>query len=110
MSTPTPPRVPTTPRGKFIALPENIKQHRALLDNAAYQRGTEVALAEYVRGVVQLAGTNSLVDNNVPFAMAACFSKISGAHEFLEVMNVVAEPYSRPQAAPDKIKSLESLE
>lgn len=101
------PVVPT-PRGRFMATPENIKQHNQLLENAAFRRALDVGIAEYTRTIVGLAGSNSLVDPNVDFAIGACFEKISGAHEFIEVLERLAVPYKERPATTEKITSLET--
>lgn len=92
MTEPTPFQM-ATPRSKYIANPSNIKVHRTLLENEALQKGLDVALAEYVRAVVVIAGSNQLTDNNAMFAQAACFNQISGACAFLEVFHRVGDPY-----------------
>ena len=102
-----PPQFPPTPRGRFLSTPENVKQHRILIENAAFRRAMEVALAEYTRVIVSIAGGNQLTDQNADFAIGACFEKISGAHEFIEIVERLAEPFRTAPAKVDKIESLE---
>lgn len=100
------PMIVTTPRSLFISSSENVKQHRQLLDNAAFQRGMQVALAEYIRVIVAISHGNDLTAPNADFAMQACFSKISGVHEFMEVINRLAEPFAPKPSTADKVESL----
>lgn len=97
-----------TPRSKFIATPENVKQHRALLDNAAFQRAMDTAMAEYVRAVIALSGGKDLDSAGANQAMASCFAMISGAQQFVEVLSRLAEPYAVRPPQPEKITSLET--
>lgn len=100
------PIIVQTPRSRFLANTENIKQHRQLLDNAAFQRAMDTAMAEYIRAVIALSGGKDLAEAGAAQAQTACFNMISGAQQFVEVLSRLAEPYAVRPASPDKIESL----
>lgn len=91
-----------------MTIPENIKQHRQLLDNAAFQRGMDVAMSELVRAVIALSGGKDLNEPGATQAQAACFNMLSGAQQFVEVFARLAEPYPVRQPQTDKIQSLDT--
>jgi hypothetical protein len=102
----TPPVIVQTPRSKFMSVPENITQHNRLLDNAALQRGLDVAMAELVRAIIALSGGKDLDAPGANQATATCFAMISGAQQFVEVFARLAEPYQVRPAKTDKVTSL----
>jgi hypothetical protein len=102
------PVIVQTPRSRFIATQENVKQHRQLLGNAAFQRAMDTAMAEFVRATVALSGGKDLNDPGSTQAQAAVFNMISGAQQFVEVLSRLSEPYQTRPAAMEKITSLES--
>lgn len=102
MATTPAPRV-STPRGRFIQVPSNLSSHRRILDNPDFQKSVDVALLEYTRAIVSLSG--ELDSAGAQQAAAACFHLISGAHQFLEVFNRLADP-AVPPSAPQSIESL----
>lgn len=100
-----------TPRGKFMSVPENIKQHQQLLENGAFQRALEVSMAEYVRAAVWITtnpGPKRDPNNLVTEAeKAAAFSAIAGAQGFVEVLTRLAEPFQQMPTKQEVITSLE---
>lgn len=101
------PVIVQTPRSRFITIAENVKQHRQLLDNAAFQRGLDVAMAEFVRATVALSGGKDLNDPGATQAQAAVMNMISGAQQFVEVLSRLAEPYQSRPPQTEKVASLE---
>lgn len=106
MSNPLP-LIVQTPRGRFMNIPENVKQHRQLLDNAAFQRAMDVSMSEFVRACVVLSGGKDLNEPGATQAQAACFNMISGAQQFVEVLARLAEPYPVRPSQTEKVSSLE---
>lgn len=99
----------TSPRAAFIQSSEFVKQHNALLANAAFIRGEEVATAEFTRAVVTLGAGKDLDAPGAQQAAAASFYMLVGAFHFQEVFNRLAEPYAAPKPK-DKIESLKATE
>lgn len=94
-----------SPRGKFMQTPQNIINHRKLIDSVELGTSIDVALQEYSRAIVALAGTQDLSGAGAQQAAAASFHMISGAYQFIEVFNRLAEPFSEPT----KGNTIESL-
>lgn len=94
-----------TPRARFLSVPENISQHRKLLEHPQFQKSVDVAVAEHTRAIVALAGTQDLSAAGAQQAAAASFHMISGAAQFLEVFTRLAEPYQTAKPS-EKITSL----
>jgi hypothetical protein len=94
-----------SPRGDFIKSAEYVKQHNALLENSAFQRGEDTALAEFTRAVVTLGAGKDLDAPGAQQGAAASFYLLVGAHHFLEVFHRLAEPYA-PKPPAEKIESL----
>ena len=93
-----------TPRGRFISASSNIAAHRRIIDNPDFQRSIDVALLEHTRAIVSLSG--ELSDAGAVQAAAACFHLISGAHQFVEVFQRLAET---PQPQAQNPKAVSSL-
>ena len=81
MATPVSPN--PSPRVRFQAIPNAITQHKAMLENPAFDRACDHAMFEYNRLCAE-----QIRDGNS--AMAAGF-KTQGALEFLQTLKTLAE-------------------
>ena len=97
-----------SPRARFLSNTEFVKQHAALLQNAAFSRAIETALAEMTRAVCNLSNSQDLAAPGAAQAQATSFAMINGAHNFLEVLYRLSEPYQMPKARSEPITSLEA--
>lgn len=79
----TPPNINPTPRAKFQAPVNNVKDHRALLELPAFDRAIDSALLEYQR----LLADQSRDGNS---AMAVGFRSM-GAVEFVNILKTLGE-------------------
>lgn len=105
---PTPPAIIVqTPRSRFMSTPENIIQHRKLLDNVAFQKAMDVGMAEFVRATIALSGGKDLDAPGTNQAMATTFAMISGAQQFVEIVARLSEPYLSRPAQTEKVESLQ---
>ncbi len=93
-----------TPRARFISEPRNVSAHRRIVDSQDFQLAIDTALMEHTRAIVALSG--KLDSDGATQAAAACFHLISGAHQLVQVFNMLSEPIAAP-AAQAKIESLQ---
>jgi len=96
-----------SPRAEFIKSAEFVKQHNTMLDSGVFNRGEEVATAEFVRAVVTLGAGKDLDGPGAQQGAAASFYMLVGAMHYQEVFRRLAEPYQTPKAE-QKIESLKA--
>ena len=102
----TPVNTNPSPRARFMLDAENIRQHRALIENPDLRKGMDIALAEMTKAICSLANGWQMNDPNYSQACASNFNIIRGAYEFQEVFFRLAEPYAKPpqrQSNPDAL-------
>ena len=87
------PNVNPSPQARFQSVPQNITQHRAMIERPSFDISADAAMIEYS---ARLSKGN--VTSNE--AMASGF-KIQGAHEFLMVLKTLAEASPPPAARRD---------
>jgi len=83
----TPDIVNPTPKSRFTAAEQNIKDHHALLENPAFQKAEDFALLSYQRSLAKTVGT----DPNPQVAAVVAGLKLTGVQEFLAEFHNLAE-------------------
>ena len=89
----TTPQVNPSPKSRFQSVPNNISNHRALIEKAEFDRAADAAMLEYQKALAAQA-----VDGNS--AMSAGF-RMQGALEFLSMFKTLAEQTQMPAPRRD---------
>lgn len=88
-----------TPKSRFLAQPENIIEHRKLLDTPAFQTAIAVAQQAYTRALCDIAPGNML-EANYQAASAACFNRLQGMSDFCALLLNLSETPQPPGRKP----------
>lgn len=86
-----PPNTDPTPKTRFLALPDAVKHHRAMMEDRAFERGIDFALLQYQ---VELAG--KCTDANAAMRTGLC---LLGAQEFVHILKTLSETSKLSQVA-----------
>jgi hypothetical protein len=84
-----------SPRERFQANKDAVEKHRSLVSHPSFEKSLEVALAQYQHQ------ESFKADRNLEIAAATQF-KISGAHQFVQLLRNLSEqePTPKPQTFP----------
>lgn len=98
-----PANVNPTPKARFMAVASNVREHRAMIEKAEFDRAVDTAMLEYHK---LLSG--QAVDGNT--AMSAGF-RAQGAMEFIGILKTLAESVQMPAARrdPDNLPDVGNL-
>ena len=84
-----------SPRERFWQNKDAVEKHRSLVSHPSFEKSLEVALAQYQHQ------ESFKADRNLEIAAATQF-KISGAHQFVQLLRNLSEqePAPKPQTFP----------
>lgn len=83
-STPKPPNLNPLPKSRFRESPNNISEHRTMVESRPFARAVDFALLQYQALVTQT------VSENPNLASVAGF-KLTGAAEFVQTLKTLSE-------------------
>lgn len=87
--------------------PNFIREHKALIESEPFKRAIQYGVAEMTRAICALSNGQELDKPGAQQAQACSFEMINGAHNLVEVLFRLADPYATP---PAKVQGQENLQ
>ena len=96
-----------SPRSQFMQSAQFIREHKQLIESEPFKRAIQYSLAEMTRAICALSNGQELDKPGAIQAQATSFEMINGAHNLVEVLFRLADPYATVTPKPQSPENLE---